>query len=228
MVDAVFLEWDGVLADTGAARRDALARALADEGVSWNAAAYDACCGGLDVHGAATAALTCAGRHDATLADLVALRAGRAFADRLSHGFTLQAGAAQFIAAVEHRTRIAIVTRAARAETEIALRLAGLEMAVACIVTTDDVLDPPPAPAAYLRALAQLARRRPVRPDSTVALLNTSAAVRAARAAGVRTLAVGAPAHVAVDADAAVEGLPGLRFELLASLVDAAPALRPA
>ena len=42
MVDAVLLEWEGVLADTGVARRESLLRALADEGVLLNAPAYDA------------------------------------------------------------------------------------------------------------------------------------------------------------------------------------------
>ena len=33
MLDAVLLEWEGVLADTGIVRRDLLLRALADEGL---------------------------------------------------------------------------------------------------------------------------------------------------------------------------------------------------
>ena len=228
MLDAVLLEWEGVLADTGAARREALLRALADEGVLWTAAAYDACCGGLSVHAAAAAALARAGRDDATLAELVAVRAGRAFVERLAQGFTLKPGAVQFVVAAEHRARVAIVTQAARAETELALRLAGLGTAIAVVVTAEDVFDPPPAPATYAHALAHLARTRAVRPECVVAMVDTSAAVRAARGAGVRALAVGAPAHVAVDADAAVDGLPGLTLEAIASLVRVAPASRPA
>jgi hypothetical protein len=45
------------------------------------------------------------------------------------------------------------------------------------------------------------------RTDATLAGL---VALRAARAAGVRTLALGAPAHVAVDADGAVDAINGL------------------
>jgi beta-phosphoglucomutase-like phosphatase (HAD superfamily) len=227
MVDAVLLEWEGVLADTGAARREALLRALADEGVPLTAAVFDACCDGLDVHGAAAAALGSAGRNDATLAELVALRAGRVFVERLGQGFTLQAGAAQFIAEVEHRSRIAIVTRAARAETEIALRLSGLESAIACVVTADDVLVSPPAPELYDRALTHLGRRRAVAPERVAALIRASAAVRAARDAGVRTLAVGAPAHVAMDADAAVPGLSGVTLDTVATLLGVSPVTFP-
>jgi beta-phosphoglucomutase-like phosphatase (HAD superfamily) len=228
MVDAVLLEWEGVLADTGAARREALLRALADEGVLWNAAAYEACCGGLDVHAAARAALGSAGRDDATLTDLVALRASRAFVEQLAQGFSLQPGAARFIAAAEHRARVAVVTRAARAETEIVLRLSGLESAIACVVTADDVLALPPTPAIYERALAHLARRRIVPPHRAVALVDTTVAVRAARAAGMRTLAVGAPAHVAMEADAAADSLEGLTLDAAAALVGVAALERPA
>jgi beta-phosphoglucomutase-like phosphatase (HAD superfamily) len=224
MVDAVLLEWEGVLADTGAARRDSLLRALADEGVLLSAAAYDACCEGTGAHGAASAALASVGRPDPTLAELVALRAGRSFTERLARGFTLQPGAAEFVAGAAHRARIAIVTRASRGETEIALRLSGFESAVASVVTADDVLVPPPAPELYQRALAHLSRRRSVARErgAVVALAQGSAALLAARAAGVRTLAVGAPAHVAVDADAAVSDLTGLTLDAVAALLGVA------
>jgi beta-phosphoglucomutase-like phosphatase (HAD superfamily) len=226
MVDAVLLEWEGVLADTGAARRDSLLRALADEGVLLSAAAYGACCEGVDVHAAASAALASVGRPDATLAELVALRAGRTFAEQLAGGFTLQLGAAEFMAGAAHRARIAIVTSASRDETEVALRLSGLDSAVACVVTADDVLVPPPAPELYDRALAHLSRRRTVARErgAVVALAQGSAALLAARGAGVRTLAVGAPAHVAVEADAAVSGLSGLTLESVAALLGLTPA----
>jgi beta-phosphoglucomutase-like phosphatase (HAD superfamily) len=227
MLDAVLLEWEGVLADTGPARRDAMLRALADEGVRWTAAAYDAC-GGGDVPAVAAAALASAGRIDATLADLVVLRASRAFAERLAHGFTLRPGAAEFIAGVEHRAPVAIVTRAARAEMEIALRLSGLAGSIVAVVTADDVPDPPPAPMLYERALRHLARRRPVRASRVVAMLDTVVAARAARGAGLRTLAVGAPAHVAVEADAAVDGVRGLTLDAIASLVGVVPTARQA
>ena len=230
MLDAVLLEWEGVLVDTGAARRDALLRALADEGVPWTAAAYDACCGGLDVRAATAAALMRCGSRDsdATLVELVALRAERAFVERLAHGFMLQPGVAGFIAAAEGRVRIAVVTRAARAETDVALQLSGLETAITSIVAADDVADPMPAPESYGLALRLLARRRAIDAERVVAMVETPAALRAARDAGVRSLAVGAPAHVAVDADAAMDALPGLTLEAIASLLGVAPEARRA
>jgi beta-phosphoglucomutase-like phosphatase (HAD superfamily) len=228
MHDAVLLEWEGVLADTGAARRDALLRALADEGVTSTAAAYDACCAGLDVHTAAAAALRAAGRDDATLAQIVALRAARAFTERLAEGFSLVPGALELVAALAHQTRLAIVTQAGRGETELALGLAGLEGAVGTVVTVDDVIDPPPAPALYIRAVTHLARLRPARAGRVAALVQTLPAVRAARAAGVRTLAIGAAARVAAEADGAVNELGGVALDALARLAGGVPDSVPA
>ncbi|HET7187792.1 MAG TPA: HAD hydrolase-like protein [Gemmatimonadaceae bacterium] len=188
MPDAVLLEWEAVLADTGSARRDALLRALADEGVPWTAAAYDACCGGLDVRAAAARGLAAAGRDDATLADIVALRANRAFGEWLSRGFVLQPDVREQLEAMEPRTRLAIVTRAGRAETETALRLVGLDRSVGIVVTADEVTDLPPAPELYERALMQLARSRPVRAERVVAVVRAPDAAASARAAGIRTV----------------------------------------
>jgi beta-phosphoglucomutase-like phosphatase (HAD superfamily) len=228
MVDALLLEWEGVLADTGDARREALRRALTEEGVRFDDAGYAEHCAGLDVAAAARAALAYVGTVDPTLADLVELRAARAFAGRLAGGFSLQPGAAAFIAGTEPRTRIAVVTSATRADTDLVLRLSGLEPSVSCVVCADDVDELPPAPALIERALAQLAARRPVRRERVVVLATTAAAIGAARAAGVRVLAVDAPAHVAMGADAAVAGVEGLTLDALAALVDRSPAGRPA
>jgi beta-phosphoglucomutase-like phosphatase (HAD superfamily) len=224
MLDAVLLEWEGVLADTGGARRDALLRALADEGVPSTAAAYDACCRGLDVRSAAAAALRASGRDDATLADIVALRAARAFTERLAEGFSLTSGAVELVTRAAHRTRVAIVTQAGRAETELALRLSGLDGAVGVVLTVDDVTDPPPAPALVERALAHLARVRPARPSRVVAIVQTLPALRAARLAGVRALAVGVPAHVATEADGAVDDLRDLTLDAVVRLTGGVPA----
>lgn len=188
MLDAVLLEWEGVLADTGSARRDALLGALADEGVPWTTAAYDACCGGLDVRTAAGTALHRLGRDDATLAELVALRASRTFAAWLGQGFLLRPDALARIAAVEPRTRLAVVTGAGRAETETVLRLSGLERSVGVVVTADEVSELPPAPALYAKALAQLGRSRAVRVDHVVAVVREPAGIAAARAAGIATV----------------------------------------
>ena len=223
MIDAVLVEWDGVLADTGAARRDALLRALADEGVAWSAEAYDDQGAGLDVQHAAGIAVERARGDDPALVDLVVLRAGREFTERLARGVSLAPGAAEFLRATEPRARLAIVSRASRAETDLFLRLSALDGMMACVFTADDVLQPPPSPELYDQAAAHLARTRRVRREHTVALVGTTPAIRAARAAGVHVLAVGAPAHVALDADGATADLTTLTLDELAALVGITP-----
>jgi beta-phosphoglucomutase-like phosphatase (HAD superfamily) len=228
MLDAVLLEWEGVLADSGAARRESLRHALAAEGVAAHVLDDDACAG-LDVGTAARAVVARVGRgDDLTLADLIALRAGRAFAERIAQGFMMRAGAAAFVGAVEAGSRVALVTRATRAETEIFLRLSGLDTAFAHVVTADDVLRLPPSPELFDHAYANLARRRPTRRERTMALVDAAPSIRAARSAGIRILAVGAPAHVALDADGSVDGLDGLTLAQVGPLTGVTSTGRPA
>jgi beta-phosphoglucomutase-like phosphatase (HAD superfamily) len=130
----------------------------------------------------------------------------------------------ELVTGAAHRTRIAIVTQAGRADTELALRLAGLEGAVGVAITADDVSDPPPSPALVLRALAHLARLRPTHAGRTVALVQALPALRGARSAGVRTLAVGAPAHVAAEADGAVDDLRDVTLDAVVLLTGGVPA----
>src|SRR3954451_23327765 len=97
MLDAVLLEWEGVLADTASARRDALSRALAAEGIRLDAQSWFPDGHDESPRDAISSALTQLGRADPTLADLVAARATRAFAERLGQGFTLLPGAREFV-----------------------------------------------------------------------------------------------------------------------------------
>jgi beta-phosphoglucomutase-like phosphatase (HAD superfamily) len=228
MVDAVLLEWEGVLADTRAARRDALRLALAAEGIAHTLSDDDEQIRGLGVHAAACTILRHIGSRDATLGDLLATRAARTFTDTLGRGLLLMPGAAAFVQGLQGRTRVAVVTRASRAETDLVLRMAGLEDAVTTIVSADDVREDAPAAAAYCLALAHLARVRPLREDRVVAVVDSAPSIRAARAAGVRVLAVGAAAHEAIEADAAVDMLadvsaPEMRALLRTAAGGAAP-----
>ena len=223
MVDAVLLEWDGVLADTGAARRDALLRALDDEGIAWSAEALAGHCAGMDAHEAVRVAVAHARGDDPALVDLVVLRAGRSFTERLARGVSLEPGVAAFLRTTEPRARLAIVSRASRAETDLFLRLSALDGMMACVFTADDVVQPPPSPELYDQAAAHLERTRRVRRERTVALVDSTSAIRAARAARVHVLAVGAPAHVALDADGATSDLTALTLDELAALVGITP-----
>jgi beta-phosphoglucomutase-like phosphatase (HAD superfamily) len=218
MADGVLLDWEGVLADTADSRRDALRSAFTDEGLTFDDAAFERHGAGRSVQSAVTRLLgSRAG--DATLVQLVALRAERAFAGRLAQGFAIDPGAARFVELAQLRAPVVIVTAAGRAESDAALRLAGLHDSCAAIVTADDVGGDAPAPASYELALAYLGRRRVVKADRSVVLATTMPAIRAAREAGLRTIAVNAPAHVALEADAAIGSLDGLTLDAVDALL---------
>ena len=221
MADGVLLDWEGVLADTADSRRDALRSAFTDEGIAFDEAAFGHHGAGRSVRSAVTRMLGSLAA-DATLAELVALRAERAFAARLAQGFAIDPAAGRFVELAQLRAPVVIVTAAGRSESETALRLAGLHDSCAAIVTADDVGGDAPAPASYELALAHLGRRRVVKADRVVVLASSIPAIRSAREAGLRTIAVNTPAHVALEADAAIGSLDGLTLDAVDLLLDIA------
>ena len=96
------------------------------------------------------------------------------------------------------------------------LSVAGLEFAFECVIGADDAIAAKPAAAPYELALRTMSRLRPVAAAATLALEDGPVGIRAARAAGLRCLAVGAlPAHRAMQAEGL---LPTLRGHTLATL----------
>ena len=218
---AVLMELEGVIVETYDARRTALLRALADDGISISALDYDDVAHGLPVRGAVRAAIAAADEQmDDTGMELVALRAERYFADILSGGMTLTDGAREALAALHAVARLGLVTRAARREVEPMLDAAETSFLFECVVTADDVPDrPKPDPASYLSAVGRLERRRSISAREVIALEDGRAGIRSARGAGLRCVAVGSvPAFRALDADGY---LPTLRDATLES-IDAA------
>jgi HAD superfamily hydrolase (TIGR01509 family) len=217
MFQAVLFELEGVLADTRQLRRRAFQDALAHDGVHLSDDEYDDLYATLPVRAAIPAALELAGATaDATAIELATLRAERGFAEQLSHGFAVADGARELVASLAARVRLGIVTRASRNDAETLLTTAGLDFAFECVVTADDVAEQKPATACYEHALRALARRRAVAPALALALEDSPAGIRAARATGLRCLAVGAmPAHWALQAEGF---LPTLRGQTLATL----------
>jgi HAD superfamily hydrolase (TIGR01509 family) len=217
MFDVALFEFEGVLFDTAAARRDALRRALADDGLPLPADSTR--CAGLPVHDAVLAAA--GGRlPDDTAVELAVLRAGRYFDECAAGGLALAPGAVELVHALVGRVRLGVVTRASRREADRALSLAGLDFAFACIVAAEDAVAPKPAPAPYEAAIARLGRRAPVVRDRVVALEDALPGIRSARAAGLRCIAVGGlPVHDALHADAYVPTLAALTPAELQTLV---------
>ena len=220
MIDAVLLEFDGVIADTRAARRDALLDALQGDGITLSSSEYVECCASMPVRASVGAAyaLRNLGRDDTGI-ELATMRAERRFSEFVGTGLSLMDGARTLIETLQGQTRLGIVTRAARADVDAMLGLAQLEHAFEFVIADDEAYQPKPAPAQYLGALERLSRRRPVTPRNVVALEDGPTGIRAAKAAGVRCAVVGwVPVHIAVDADALISSLAGLTIASLDSL----------
>ena len=222
-IDAVLFELDGVLGDTLEARRSALLAGLSHEGVAITADEFDTFCASLPVRDGVRAALALRGRDgDETTVDLVTLRAERGFGEHVGKGLSLAEGARELVEALAGRTRLAIVARAGRRQVELVLSMSGLEDAFECVIAAEDAHPPKPSPAPYRVAIARMSRRRALQASGVVALEDGSAGIRAARAAGIRCLAVGpVPAHLAMDADAYAPSLIGLSLPELERLLAA-------
>jgi beta-phosphoglucomutase-like phosphatase (HAD superfamily) len=223
-LDAVLLEFDGVLAETAEARRDALLRALAEEGFSPSpseAAALDPYAVPSDV--ARSIARERGTAADETAVELVTLRARRHFGERAARGLALAPGAAPLVRQLAARARLAVVSASARGAVELILQLSDLEGLVTVTSSAEDGATPP-APDLLAHAIARLDRARPVRAAGVLALCGTSAGLLAATRAGVRAVAVGAmPAHEAMRAAAYVPSLDGMSADALLHLAGIAP-----
>jgi beta-phosphoglucomutase len=212
MIQAVFFEFEGVVADTREARRMALLDTLEEDGVALSDEEYDEGCASLPVRSAVRAAFSL--RQivgDETAVALATVRAERRFAKAVEAGLSLTVGARALIESMLGQTRLGIVSRAARRDIEVTLSLAQLDYAFELIVSDDDPHPPKPSAEPYRAALERLARRRAVVPKHVVALEDGMMGIRSAHAAGLRCAVVGAvPAHVAVEADALISSLVGV------------------
>jgi HAD superfamily hydrolase (TIGR01509 family) len=221
MIHALVMELEGVVAESGEARRQALRAALAARGIAIGDDVLASVADGVPMADAARGALaaTRAGA-DETEADLLALDAGRRFADAVASGAVpLAPGAAAFVRRAHEQARLAIVTRARRADVETLLAHAGLADAFAFVVAAEETPRAKPDPEGHLRAVRRLGARFEGR---TLALEDAPAGIRAARAAGLPVVGVGALAAAARGETVAVipsldgESVPALAARLAA------------
>lgn len=220
-MQVVFLEFEGVLADTTPHRMAALRDALLPDGLALDDETWVEHCHGLSVEDSVRAARRALGApDDPVAAEVTRLRAERGFMERIGRGLLMQPGGLALVQALRSQARLALVTRAARRDVDFVLTLAGLADTFTCIVTADDKGDGKPSPAPYLLALEKLSRTAPVTAAETLAFEDSRPGIRSARAAGIRTVAVGSlPVHHAMEADAYFATLAGLSFDEMRSLV---------
>jgi HAD superfamily hydrolase (TIGR01509 family) len=221
VLDIVLVELEGVVADTGEARRDAIFASLRADGVTLPGGEYRDLCAGLSFEDAVRAAFRGVGRgRDETAIALAAHRAERAYRAYIGKGLTLVEGARETLDRLHETVRLGLVTRAPRNDAMFVLSLARIEHLFTCVVAQEDA-PAKPSPEPYRLALSRMqrARARVVR-GTVVAIEDGLPGITSARAAGIATVVVGdVPAHVAIEADGYVPSIAGLTADSLLSLV---------
>ena len=222
-IDAVVLEFEGIVADTFRAHREALAAALATEGIVVSDDEYWDLCAGWP-HSAAVRAVVHQRQLalDETTLDLLALAADRAYTAHVGKGVILVDGARTALERLAARARVAVVSRLRRSDLEVLISLAKLDHVFTFVVGAEDASPGKPDPRPYRVALERLGklRRTPLGVTPVVALEDGVAGIRSARAAGLPCIAVGqVPPHVAMEADAWLESITGLDLGTINALL---------
>ena len=196
MIQAVFFDFNGVVIDDEPLQMKAFQEVLRGDGVSLTEEEYYGSLG-MDDATFVRAAFGRAGREaDGAKVEEVIDRKTEIHRALMKDGLPIFPGVVNFIKALRHRYPLGLVSMARRSELDYALEPAGLANAFEVIVSADDVQVCKPDPACYNRALKLLNEARgrahvlPFRAAECLAIEDSPPGVSAARAAGMRTLAV--------------------------------------
>lgn len=205
-VTAVILDFDGVIADTERLHLSAFQEIFAGRGWVLGEAEYFERYLGFDDRRLVLAYI--ADRHlevpGVVVEDLVTAKA-RAFNRYVSAQDTLYPGARTAVLQLAAEYTLAIASGALHHEIVAMLETGGLGGVIRVIVAADDVVATKPSPEPYLAAASRLG----VSPSRCVAVEDSPAGLSAAKAAGMRAIAVTttSPSHALVHADRIVAGL---------------------
>ena len=219
-VPVLLVEFEGVLAETAALRASAITEALAADGIALNGALL-ATTAGLSTEAAIRRIRDAVGApDDETAVELARLRTERAFAERAGKGLALQPGARAALERLMSSARLALVTRASRREVEFVLNLGGFDALFRPVIALEDCSPAKPARAPYDAALKRIGELFPGQTLRGIAIEDTVAGVRGARAAGMMTVIVGdVPAHEAMEADSWIESIVDLTPDRVRALI---------
>ncbi len=197
-MDALILDFNGVIVDDEPLHFASFRDVLASEGIPLDAAAYYADYLGFEDRAAFREAFRRADRpfEARTLARLVADKAAR-YAVLAARTLPLVPGAAPFVRAATGRFAVAVASGAR-------LALAGIGDAVTTIVSAEDIQTTKPDPTSFRLALARLAQAHPgAGPWRAVVVEDSLPGLGAARAlgAGCAMLTTSHPAEALARAD---------------------------
>ena len=206
-LQAVFFDFDGVIADSEPLHLRAYQAVLQADGIDLNKSDYYARYLGYDDVGLFEAlardrgiALT-----PEKIDEWVAAKS-RIVEEMLSSGSVLFPGSAACVKALAERVPLAVASGALAPEIEIVLEHAGLRDYFAAIASASDGVRGKPAPDLYLLAMAKLRERltHAFDPAACIAIEDSQWGLQAARSAGLRCIAV---THTYPAADLAMADL---------------------
>ena len=189
---AVILDFNGTLADDEALLIGIYEELLREHGVAFDAGEYPRYAGRSDRemfarlfqdHGRPLEA--------ATTDRLLRARVGR-YRSAVSEGHPVADETAAFVRALAAQVPVGIASGAFREEIEHVLELAGLAELVSVIVSIDEVRAGKPDPESFVAALAHINRDRclAIEAEQTVVIEDATDGACAARAAGMRCVAI--------------------------------------
>lgn len=224
-MDALLFDFDGVVVDSEPIHLKCFQRVLETVGISLSQREYYEKYLGYDDHDCLKVAAADRGRElgEEAIARLTAEKTvlvQRAFAESVQ---PLPGAVALIRAAAAADVPLAVCSGALREEIELASRTIGVLTCFRTIVAAEDVAHGKPDPEGYLAARKRLAAAmgREILPARCVVVEDSPAGIDAARAAGMKVLAVtnSYPAEQLAAADAVVESLEGVPLAFLEGLL---------
>jgi len=224
-LQAVVLDFDGVIANSEPLHLNAFQQTLREEHITLTAEDYYSRYLGYDDVGmfqalASDRGLTMSGR---AIAALVA-RKGVKLQEMLHSDGVMFPGAVAFIRSAGETVPLAIASGALRHEITEILDLAGVSQFFKVIVAAGDTPHSKPSPAPYLLAWDRLKREsgQDLDPRRCVAVEDSRWGLESARGAGLRCVGVTTsyPAHELTSAELIVPGLDHLTLEALDRLCE--------
>lgn len=191
---AIIFDFDGVVADNEPVHFAMFQRVLGELGVFLSKEEYYRNYLGYDDKGCFAAALAARGlpASPSTIEALVNRKAAL-YMDHIRAHLVIFPGVRKLVREAASRYRLAIASGALRYEIEFILEQAGIRKEFEHITSAEDVMRGKPDPEGYLHALAALNRNRPEAPlvsGECLVIEDSIPGIRAARAAGMKVLAV--------------------------------------
>jgi HAD superfamily hydrolase (TIGR01509 family) len=190
MVKAVIFDWDGTLADTKKAVVQSFQKVLGEAGCSVSDGFIERRMGIGTKKTIIEAFRECHMRLDVSTLEKLAKEKIRIQA-RLTYIVRLFDGVAELLEALHGRIQIALATMSSRKVVDKLLPEKRIEGYFDFVITADEIVNPKPNPEVFLVSAAKLG----VKPEDCVVVEDSVFGVRAAKAAGMKCIAVSSGAY---------------------------------